>query len=475
MTLKWLEENVHWLWPNAAMPATKNELNWWWLVDAKEQQGKQRFESQYWHAPVSPSERYNLSVPKSSWARLRPNESGYPNLVLTGDWTLTSLSAGCLEAATMSGIASANAVDGGKRRIWNDWLPASGPIGPASAPGGVERKILAAPTVLSAEEASAKPAFIQRDGILIAAPPVYMTAEVYMFMLEADMNALQAMCDRYLNIGGKTVYKPLLPFITLYLSNLNSTPMNDPIGWCPEKDFGFWVPVVAGQMVGPLFIPEAIRVFTPYLWVDTGVAMVGGREVFGFAKELGINMVMPGDVTKPARFSCETLVIPKYGKDATTVYEPILQVNKAGGGFWEDVKQGWSDAETMFKAFEEALRSKSIDVPDGALAWQLFSTLGKEMPCVFLKQFPDVEYVTRACYQAIVDSPITITSGVQGGFIPGDYTVSIYGYDSHHIVENLGLKVAKQDGNRSELRSLVHGWTKFDGVVDKGKIVYEKK
>jgi hypothetical protein len=133
VTLKWLHENVHGLWPAATMPADPDALNWWWLVDAENRDGVARFESQFWHAPVSPSERYNLSVPKSSWVRLRPDESGYPNLVLTGDWTLTSLSAGCLEAATMSGIAAAVAVDGWARRVMNDWLPAR-PQAPPSPP-----------------------------------------------------------------------------------------------------------------------------------------------------------------------------------------------------------------------------------------------------------------------------------------------------------------------------------------------------
>ncbi len=141
LTVKWLSENVRWLWPKATMPADPNQLNWWWLVDVKNRDGVERFEAQFWHAPVSPSERYNLSVPGSSRVRLRAHEAGYANLVLTGDWTLTSLSAGCLEAATMAGIASANAVDGAQRRVLNDWLPAA----PAPAP--------AAPTVTPAAEA----------------------------------------------------------------------------------------------------------------------------------------------------------------------------------------------------------------------------------------------------------------------------------------------------------------------------------
>jgi uncharacterized protein with NAD-binding domain and iron-sulfur cluster len=496
ITVKWLEENVHWLWPKAAMPADKSELNWYWLVDEKSQAGVKRFDSQYWHAPTSPSERYNLSVPTSSWARLRSDESGYPNLVLTGDWTLTALSAGCLEAATMSGIMSANAVDGGKRPISNDWLPASGPVSPGHGDPSVTRALpdtlptstpygtYGQPIVpagtgrVSGGESRLKPPFIPRDGILMGIPPVYMTAEVYMFMLDADLNAIGRMCDQYLNLGGPTVYRPLVPFVMFYASNLNSTPVTDPIGWCPEKDFGFWVPVVGGRVEGPLFFPEKVQLFTPYLWVDTGVAQMAGREIFGFSKELGYNMILPADPSQPARFSCDTLVIPKYGRDATTVIDPIISVGKVGGGFWHVIEQLWNDGVTVMTAVEELLTARGpghIPIPDGKLFLQLLRDFAKIMPMVFLKQFPDVEDPAKACYQAIVENNIRITSGIKGGFIPGEYGIDIWGYDSHQIVKNLGLKVTKQVGNKSELRSLLHGWTKFDGVVEKGKVTWEPK
>jgi uncharacterized protein with NAD-binding domain and iron-sulfur cluster len=476
LTVKWLEENVHGLWPNGAQAADPKQLNWYWLVDEQNRDGVARFESQYWHAPVSPSERYNLSVPRSSWARLRPSESGYANLVLTGDWTLTALSAGCLEAATMSGIASANAVDGGKRRVANDWLPASGPVGPAhdvSQPGPPPP-----PSETRLVGESRQPPFIARDGILMGIPPVDMTAEVYMFLLDADYEAIRRMCDQYLNLGGKTVYRPLMPYVMMYASNLNSTPQSDPIGWCPEKDFGFWVPLVKGHCEGPLFIPEAMQVFTPYLWVDTGVAMMAGREIFGFSKELGTHMVMPADPSQPARFSVDTLVIPRYGKDATTVSKPIIDVGKVDGGFWGELKELWDAAVNGLDALEEMLAQKGegrIPVPNGKLIMQFFREIGRQLPMVFLKQFPDVVDPSRACYQAIVESSIRITSGIKGGFLPGEYAVNVYEYDSHQIVKNLGLKIAKQTGNKAELRSIVSGWSKFDGVVEKGRIVYERK
>ena len=56
---------------------------------------------------------------------LRPDESGYDNLVLAGDWTDCGMNAGCIEAAVMSGLEAANALLGRGRfyRIRGYWLP----------------------------------------------------------------------------------------------------------------------------------------------------------------------------------------------------------------------------------------------------------------------------------------------------------------------------------------------------------------
>jgi uncharacterized protein with NAD-binding domain and iron-sulfur cluster len=54
---------------------------------------------------------------------LRADESGYDNLVLAGDWTDNGLNAGCIEAATLSGLQAANALLGRPRlhRISGDY------------------------------------------------------------------------------------------------------------------------------------------------------------------------------------------------------------------------------------------------------------------------------------------------------------------------------------------------------------------
>jgi len=58
------------------------------------------------------SERYVLSVANSVYHRLAPGDSGFSNLFLAGDWTRSGLNAGCVEGATMSGIAAASAITG---------------------------------------------------------------------------------------------------------------------------------------------------------------------------------------------------------------------------------------------------------------------------------------------------------------------------------------------------------------------------
>ena len=74
---------------------------------------------------IDPSDRYVQSVPGSDAYRLRPDESGYDNLVLAGDWTDCGLNAGCIEAAVMSGLEAANAILGRGRyhRIRGFYMP----------------------------------------------------------------------------------------------------------------------------------------------------------------------------------------------------------------------------------------------------------------------------------------------------------------------------------------------------------------
>jgi uncharacterized protein with NAD-binding domain and iron-sulfur cluster len=107
--LCWLQKNTKGLFPDAVAPGTSG-LDFDLLVDPQGGSGPERFDAQYWRANVNPSDHYVLSVPGSSQYRLAPNESGFKNLILTGDWTRNGMNAGSVEAAAESGVLAAHAL-----------------------------------------------------------------------------------------------------------------------------------------------------------------------------------------------------------------------------------------------------------------------------------------------------------------------------------------------------------------------------
>jgi uncharacterized protein with NAD-binding domain and iron-sulfur cluster len=111
-----LEHHVGRLLPGTVGPGG---FRWELLCGRGDADGPDAFASQYWSANVDWSDRYVLSLPGSDRFRLRPDESGYDNLFLAGDWTDCGMNAGCIESAVISGLQAANAVRGrpGSHRI----------------------------------------------------------------------------------------------------------------------------------------------------------------------------------------------------------------------------------------------------------------------------------------------------------------------------------------------------------------------
>lgn len=85
------------LWPGAVDPATGEYDNSIQVAT-------------YVRGNFQPSDRYVLSVPRSVRYRLDPGDTGYQNLVIAGDWTRCVINAGCVEAATISGMLAAEAI-----------------------------------------------------------------------------------------------------------------------------------------------------------------------------------------------------------------------------------------------------------------------------------------------------------------------------------------------------------------------------
>jgi uncharacterized protein with NAD-binding domain and iron-sulfur cluster len=120
--VRYLDHHVGLYLPNAV---AENGFAWHLLSGANGQRGSSALATQHVSVNIDPSDRYVQSVPGSDQYRLRPDESGYDNLVLAGDWTDCGMNAGCIEAAVMSGLQAANALLGRGRyhRIRGFYMP----------------------------------------------------------------------------------------------------------------------------------------------------------------------------------------------------------------------------------------------------------------------------------------------------------------------------------------------------------------
>ena len=111
--ISFLNREVGQLWPGAVAPPGR--FRWELLLDgdgAAGPEGEARFNSQFWTANVSPTERYVLSLPGTQKYRISPLDNSYDNLTIAGDWTATGLDTGCVESAIISGRLAAHAISG---------------------------------------------------------------------------------------------------------------------------------------------------------------------------------------------------------------------------------------------------------------------------------------------------------------------------------------------------------------------------
>ncbi|HEY0479156.1 MAG TPA: NAD(P)-binding protein [Kofleriaceae bacterium] len=452
---RWLDTHTAALLPRAASAqgALAPEL----LVDLRGATGSDRLRAQYWTACWNPSDRYVQSVPGSVAARLPSAGTGYRNLVMAGDWTLTALSAGCVEAAVMSGMHAARALCGHPARIAGDDLPDGDDLVPAPPRGR----------------------YLEIDGNATPLQPYAANnVTMYSFALEADTARLQAICDQQLDLGGPVVYRPLGPFVFFVAATMGPMSPASPAAWLDEQDFGFWIPVAAGRRdAAGAFHAERPAFFLPYVWVNEHLAAQAGREVFGYPKAVGrLHSPAPGD---PPEISIDALVVPRFGPpgdaEARWQWQRLVTASRRGGEPWTTPTGGLgSIAElgaTVVAALVRGLGDGALPAP----TWALLRSLGRdavalEVPMVFLKQFRDAGDGRMACYQAIVEAPNRMTRDpVEAGVLHGDWELSIAQFADVRLIDRLGLRVRATDGT---LAPLLQFWVRFGFTAEPGRVVW---
>jgi uncharacterized protein with NAD-binding domain and iron-sulfur cluster len=109
-------------WPGAVGP---DGFRWDLLYTDRDVSGPARFDTQFWRANITLTERYVQTLPGTVQYRLAADESGLANLFLAGDWTRNGMDIGAVEATVMSGMLAARAISGSPAKIaWDQhaWM-----------------------------------------------------------------------------------------------------------------------------------------------------------------------------------------------------------------------------------------------------------------------------------------------------------------------------------------------------------------
>ncbi len=310
------------------------------------------------------------------------------------------------------------------------------------------------------------------------APPLQLSgATMYSFLVGADLGALTAMLDAQLNAvtaSAGTVYRPLLPMAAIVCADItnsfSTTAPDAGKGWMSERDFGIWIPVVAGTQQGGTWVPGRIGWYLPYVFVDNVAAMVTGREVFGFFKQTA-TLAMPPGPSAPGMFSIDALVIPQFSPRSQAEVLRLMTMTSTGSsvappGAWTGVRDAadalWGELKRLY--FDT---TRGLAVSDWDLMKNLLEDLVTgDVPMVFLKQFHDATAAAKACYQAVIEAPAHLATFEGGGFThPHDVVIAPCA--SHPIVAECGLAGAT-------VRSDVGFWCQMEFVMEAGTVIAER-
>src|SRR5271166_117908 len=256
--------------------------------------------------------------------------------------------------------------------------------------------------------------FIQRpDDPEIPPPYTFPGVTINSFELEADIEALQDLCDKFLNIGDihqrGFEYRPLLPYVALevlyYPKLISLQPPYSYWGYISQNEAYIRFPVVKYDLLFGLFmVPVEVSNFFPFLFVDSSWSAFSGREVIGFPKVIG-DIVQATSPDRSYSASVQAPVFPTYSPSTIQALRQVVRVNT--GPPLEAPREAssapptmWPWAITSLEGVAGAVESAIIEVAE-LIDRDLLST-------VQLKQIRDAQDPTMACFQGLVHSDFQV-------------------------------------------------------------------
>src|SRR5262249_53506716 len=162
--------------------------------------------------------------------------------------------------------------------------------------------------------------------------------------------------------------------------------------------------LVAGRQVGPVFVPDRLVFFIPYIFLDRPMPLISGREVYGLHKEL-CTVGLPGPGEEPELLTLDAPALERFEPDARVAERRLIDVRRVAKGSGE-VPERELRAE-MKAMLRDRLLQGGWPAAAPWLARSLSALRRDGLPTVRVvnfKQVRDARDGTLACYQAIIES-----------------------------------------------------------------------
>lgn len=302
-------------------------------------------------------------------------------------------------------------------------------------------------------DAMCAPRYVERGGTQDIANPFRLRdVALDAFLFEADYGRLLALTERDLNgvlrrgdcrrpfgyLLPSARIVPIAPIAMLVCANTARIEVPR-VGWIPEVDVAFWIPVLVLAKVGPIRIPVEVAFYQPYLFVDSGQAMATGRETYGYHKMIG-DFDLPTDPAHPTELEVRAIAWKTYGPNEKAEQRRVFTLRETSSA--PPSPSTFVGFEDAARAVIEAITGGGTSLPVNAInrVIDLLELLDlAKVQQVFLKQFRAIEDPHRACYQAVAKAGSALRHLHRGGVLNGTYELDLEDLVSLDIRQELGL------------------------------------
>jgi hypothetical protein len=278
-------------------------------------------------------------------------------------------------------------------------------------------------------------------GARAEAPPPFpsLGGRLRGFVLKGQRARVEALCARMFTLAsfGALEYRPISAYVLLLVGSFRATRSDADglarLGSVPETQASLWIPMEAVRRQGTRFVKQRLCMAVPYIWVDNPLSLTTGREVYGYPKSLG--RFTPSDGL------AEHVTLETFGGDfgpqSVAGWHTILEVQRGRRLAADARHEPWRGVENRLLKRPTRWRLRTRDTR--LLYAMVDELLHRRVQQLFLKQFRSAEGGTAACYQAVVEAPITVT---RASWRPSlrEWTVVIHKLDSHPLTDELGLE-----------------------------------